>query len=133
MTRNAQNVLSLYRQILKAAQYFPSRKRNNVIREIKAEFRANKVCSRLDDNIRIEIVPISVAAVTDGAYRVLRVGAEHEPQGVRFYEPSAYTKYASIYGIRAQDRRTWAAGHLVLVILSDTLYSLGGPLWPPQL
>ncbi|KXZ49360.1 hypothetical protein GPECTOR_22g954 [Gonium pectorale] len=42
MSANAPSVLSLYRQILKAAKYFPSRKRDNIIREIKAEFRANK-------------------------------------------------------------------------------------------
>lgn len=35
-------LLHLYRHILKAAQHFPSRKRHSIIREIKAEFRANK-------------------------------------------------------------------------------------------
>jgi hypothetical protein len=36
-------VLQLYRQILKAAQYFPSKKRAKIIIGIKEEFRANKV------------------------------------------------------------------------------------------
>lgn len=35
--------LHLYRHILKAAKYFPSRKRDSIIREIKASFRDNKV------------------------------------------------------------------------------------------
>ena len=38
-----QQVLSLYRNILKAAEHFPSRKRAQIIMGIKEEFRANKV------------------------------------------------------------------------------------------
>lgn len=37
------STLHLYRHILKAAKTFPSVKRNNIIEEIKHEFRANKV------------------------------------------------------------------------------------------
>lgn len=36
------SMLQLYRQILKAAREFPSVKKNAIIREIKAEFRANQ-------------------------------------------------------------------------------------------
>ncbi|PNH05844.1 hypothetical protein TSOC_007866 [Tetrabaena socialis] len=36
------SVLGLYRHILKAAKYFPSKKKLSIIREIKAEFKANK-------------------------------------------------------------------------------------------
>lgn len=51
MSTVARNVSSLYRDILKAAKYFPSRKRDNIIKEIKAEFHANKVShvSQLDN------------------------------------------------------------------------------------
>ncbi|KAG2438896.1 hypothetical protein HYH02_010692 [Chlamydomonas schloesseri] len=42
---NAPGVLHLYRHILKAAKYFPSKKRTSIIREIKQEFRANKALS----------------------------------------------------------------------------------------
>ncbi|GLC35474.1 hypothetical protein PLESTB_000203500 [Pleodorina starrii] len=42
MNSNPNSVISLYRHILKAAKFFPSRKRDNIIREIKAEFHANK-------------------------------------------------------------------------------------------
>jgi uncharacterized membrane protein YgcG len=38
----AMTVLQLYRHILRAAKEFPSVKRSTIIREIKAEFRANK-------------------------------------------------------------------------------------------
>eukprot|EP00195_Chlamydomonas_chlamydogama_P016168 CAMPEP_0202894654 /NCGR_PEP_ID=MMETSP1392-20130828/4010_1 /ASSEMBLY_ACC=CAM_ASM_000868 /TAXON_ID=225041 /ORGANISM="Chlamydomonas chlamydogama, Strain SAG 11-48b" /LENGTH=90 /DNA_ID=CAMNT_0049579409 /DNA_START=36 /DNA_END=308 /DNA_ORIENTATION=- len=41
-SQGAQSVLQIYRHILKAAKYFPSRKRDRIIAEIKAEFRANK-------------------------------------------------------------------------------------------
>ncbi|KAG2500716.1 hypothetical protein HYH03_001481 [Edaphochlamys debaryana] len=36
------STLTLYRHILKAAKFFPSKKRDSIIREIKSEFRANK-------------------------------------------------------------------------------------------
>eukprot|EP00197_Chlamydomonas_leiostraca_P003774 CAMPEP_0202865560 /NCGR_PEP_ID=MMETSP1391-20130828/6232_1 /ASSEMBLY_ACC=CAM_ASM_000867 /TAXON_ID=1034604 /ORGANISM="Chlamydomonas leiostraca, Strain SAG 11-49" /LENGTH=86 /DNA_ID=CAMNT_0049545419 /DNA_START=36 /DNA_END=296 /DNA_ORIENTATION=- len=38
----AEPMLSLYRGILKAAKHFPSKKRDRIIIEIKAEFRAKK-------------------------------------------------------------------------------------------
>ncbi|PNW73934.1 hypothetical protein CHLRE_13g578800v5 [Chlamydomonas reinhardtii] len=41
-------VLHLYRHILKAAKYFPSKKRTSIIREIKEEFRSNKTLSDPD-------------------------------------------------------------------------------------
>ena len=39
-----QEVLQLYRDILKAAKRFPSIKRNQILADIKTEFHANKVC-----------------------------------------------------------------------------------------
>ncbi|KAL6760848.1 hypothetical protein V8C86DRAFT_2546279 [Haematococcus lacustris] len=42
MTSAPEPILHLYRQILKAAKYFPSKKRDSIIREIKLEFKANK-------------------------------------------------------------------------------------------
>ncbi len=39
-------MLHLYRNILKAAKHFPSRKRDRIIAEIKADFRAKKVQAR---------------------------------------------------------------------------------------
>ncbi|KAI8463145.1 MAG: hypothetical protein J3K34DRAFT_445055 [Monoraphidium minutum] len=44
------SLLQLYRQILKAARDFPSVKKHSIIREIKAEFRANQ---RLTDSGKI--------------------------------------------------------------------------------
>jgi len=38
-----QEVLQLYRDILKAAKRFPSIKRNQILADIKTEFHANKV------------------------------------------------------------------------------------------
>lgn len=43
------NLPLLYRHILRAAQRFPSIKRDSIVQEIKAEFAANKV--RVHDHI----------------------------------------------------------------------------------
>lgn len=43
MARSGQ-ILMLYRHILRAAQRFPSIKRDQVVSEIKQEFRNNKAC-----------------------------------------------------------------------------------------
>ena len=39
-------IITVYRRILKAASVFPSRKRANIIVEIKAEFRKHRVRGR---------------------------------------------------------------------------------------
>lgn len=43
MAAQPMNVARLYRDVLKAAAQFPSVKRAGIIRDIKSEFRANKV------------------------------------------------------------------------------------------
>ena len=43
MSTSLGSTLHLYRAVLKAAKHFPSKKKESIIREIKAEFRANKV------------------------------------------------------------------------------------------
>lgn len=42
MISGAPNVLSLYRNVLRAAKHFPSKKRAGIIQGIRLEFRANK-------------------------------------------------------------------------------------------
>ncbi|GIL62319.1 hypothetical protein Vafri_16521 [Volvox africanus] len=58
MSSSTTSLVSIYRQILKAAKYFPSRKRDNIIKEIKAEFHANKSAggSRLYNSMTQDII-----------------------------------------------------------------------------
>lgn len=42
MPATARQVLTLYRSILRAAQHYPSSKRDSIAAEIRAEFRANR-------------------------------------------------------------------------------------------
>lgn len=50
MSTTGSTVLLLYRRILRAARSFPSVKRDNIIRDIKAEFREH---SALEDQSKI--------------------------------------------------------------------------------
>jgi hypothetical protein len=43
MGTSGMSTLHLYRNILRAAQYFPSKKKNSIIKTIKEEFRSSKV------------------------------------------------------------------------------------------
>lgn len=54
-------MLQLYRHILKAAQHFPSRKKGGIIREIKLEFRANRVSI-------ICIMPVPIASMLEALF-----------------------------------------------------------------
>lgn len=45
MSKHSKEVLVLYKRILKAAESFPSIKRKDIIRDIKAEFREHKELS----------------------------------------------------------------------------------------
>lgn len=47
----------LYRQILRAAQQFPSIKRDTIVQEIKTEFAANKVCTISTLQTRLDLPP----------------------------------------------------------------------------
>jgi len=42
MSKHAKEILILYKRILRAAESFPSIKRNDIIRDIKVEFREHK-------------------------------------------------------------------------------------------
>ena len=62
-----QEVLQLYRDILKAAKRFPSIKRNQILADIKTEFHANKVsCSAA-------ALPLCHASITLTCYMATRL------------------------------------------------------------
>ena len=52
MARASQDVLRLYRKILRSAKNYPSIKRNGIITEIQAEFRAHREEADPDKLIR---------------------------------------------------------------------------------
>ena len=56
------NLPLLYRHILRAAQRFPSIKRDSIVQEIKAEFAANKVRELAAQQFAISNFPMRIIA-----------------------------------------------------------------------
>ncbi len=56
-------VLTLYRRILRAAQSFPSIKRDSIIRDIKAEFREHRALT--DDSLIQQRIQVAQRSLED--------------------------------------------------------------------